>query len=99
MVNCLHLDWRSLPVNLTGGQRSASQPRPLFFIVTPQGVSLSTDSLVASTAHLAEKVSVKKACIGEHCSIGERSKIINCVIMDHVHIGDGYVGVGVGVGM
>ncbi len=56
-----------------------------------QSVSVSPDSLVASTAQLAEKVSVKKACIGEHCSIGERSKVINCVIMDHVNIGEGYV--------
>ncbi len=56
-----------------------------------QGVSVSPDSQVASSAQLAEKVSVKKACIGEHCSIGERSKVINCVIMDHVNIGEGCV--------
>ena len=56
-----------------------------------QGVSISPDSLVAPTAQLGEKVSVKKACVGEHCTIGERSKVINCVIMDHVHIGEGCV--------
>ena len=54
-----------------------------------QSVSISPDSLVAPTAQLGEKVSVKKACIGDHCTVGERSKVINCVIMDHVHIGEG----------
>lgn len=52
-------------------------------------MGISPDSLVASTVQLGEKVSVKKACVGEHCSIGDRSKVINCVIMDHVHIGEG----------
>ena len=52
-------------------------------------MSISPDSLVAATVQVGEKVSVKKACVGGHCSIGDRSKVINCVIMDHVHIGEG----------
>ena len=39
---------------------------------------------------VAEKVSIKSSVIGSHCVIGERSKLINCVIMDHVNINDGY---------
>ena len=40
---------------------------------------------------LGDKVSVKKSCIGQHCSIGDKSKIINSILMDHVNIGEGWV--------
>lgn len=53
-----------------------------------QGVS--GDCLVSTEGVLlGDKVSIKHSCIGQHCTIGEKSKILNCVIMDHVQIGEG----------
>ena len=40
---------------------------------------------------LGERVSIKHSAVGNHCNIGDRSKITNCVLMDHVTIGEGYV--------
>ena len=50
---------------------------------------MSSDSLTDVGVQLGDKVSVKKSCIGQHCSIGEKSKIMNSVLMDHVHVGEG----------
>ena len=47
------------------------------------------DSLVGSSVQLAERASVKRSTIGHHCSIGDKSKIINCVLMDYVTVGEG----------
>ena len=41
---------------------------------------------------LGEKVSVKHSCVGKYCLIGDKTKILNCIIMDHVQIGEGYIG-------
>ena len=38
---------------------------------------------------LGEKVSIKHSCLGQHCHIGDKTRIVNCIIMDHVHIGEG----------
>ena len=52
---------------------------------------VSSDSLTDVGVQLGDKVSVKKSCIGQHCSVGDKSKIINSILMDHVNIGEGYV--------
>ena len=52
---------------------------------------MSSDSLTDVGVQLGDKVSVKKSCIGQHCSIGDKSKIINSILMDHVNIGEGWV--------
>lgn len=52
-----------------------------------QGVS--PDSLIDVGVQIGEKVNVKKSCIGQHCLIGEKSKLINCILMDHVTVAEG----------
>ena len=53
---------------------------------------MSSDCLVSSEGVLlGDKVSIKRSCIGQHCSVGDKTKILNCVIMDHVQIGEGLV--------
>lgn len=50
------------------------------------------DCLVSSEGVvLGEKVSIKHSCVGKHCTIGDKTKILNCTIMDHVQIGEGWV--------
>lgn len=34
-------------------------------------------------------MSVKRSAVGKHCHIGDRSKVNNSVMMDHVTIGEG----------
>lgn len=60
-------------------------PFPLLFNL--QGVS--SDCLVGGGVQLSDKTSVKRSCIGEHCFIGDKSKVINCILMDHVQVGEG----------
>ena len=38
-----------------------------------------------------EKTTIKSSVIGDQTIIGERTKITNCVIMDHVTIESGFV--------
>lgn len=53
-----------------------------------QGVS--GDCWIASVGVLlGDKISIKHSCIGQHCSIGDKTKIVNCTVMDHVQIGEG----------
>lgn len=40
---------------------------------------------------MGERSNVKKSVVGRHCVIGRNVKILGCVIMDFVTIGDGYV--------
>jgi translation initiation factor eIF-2B subunit gamma len=40
---------------------------------------------------LGDKVSIKHSCIGKYCIIGDKTKLLNCIIMDHVQIGEGCV--------
>jgi ADP-glucose pyrophosphorylase len=51
------------------------------------------DSLVDASATVGEKSVIKGSVIGEQTTIGERTKLFNCVIMDHVTIESGYVNV------
>lgn len=53
--------------------------------------SVSSDCVLGEGVQLGERVSVKHSAVGRHCHIGDRSKIINTVIMDHVSIGEGSV--------
>ena len=54
--------------------------------------NVSGDCLLAAEGvTLGEKISVKHSCIGQHCTIGDKTKILNCIIMDHVQIGEGWV--------
>ncbi len=54
-----------------------------------KGITVSSDSVVSNSTVLTDKVSIKKTCIGDHCTVGEKSKVINCILMDHVQIGEG----------
>ena len=54
-------------------------------------IQIGTESLVGEGVTLGEKVSIKWSVIGSHCKIGERAKVTNCVIMDHVVIENGLV--------
>lgn len=49
------------------------------------------DSLVGNSVQLAERASVKRSTIGHHCCIGDKSKIINSILMDYVTVGEGLV--------
>lgn len=37
---------------------------------------------------LGERVSVKHSAVGNHSNIGDKSKISNSVLMDHVSVGE-----------
>lgn len=53
--------------------------------------AVSGDCVVSSEGVLlGDKISIKHSCIGQHCSVGDKTKLLNCVIMDHVQIGEGY---------
>ena len=40
---------------------------------------------------IGERVSVKRSVIGRHCTVGDKVKVANSIIMDHVSILEGYV--------
>ena len=47
--------------------------------------------MLGSDLKLRGGVSIKNSVIGCHCSIGDKSSITNCVIMNNVTIGNKYV--------
>lgn len=52
-----------------------------------QGVS--SDCSLGEGVQLGERVSVKHSAVGNHCHLGDKSKVTNSVMMDHVSIGEG----------
>jgi len=54
-------------------------------------VQANIDCLVGDGVTFGEKSSVKSSVIGDQSIIGDRTKLLNCVIMDHVSIEPGYV--------
>lgn len=52
---------------------------------------VGSDSLVGDGSTVAERVSVKHSVIGRHCTIGDKCRITNCVIMNYVTIKEGFV--------
>lgn len=50
------------------------------------------EQLMASDGlEMGDKVTIKQSSIGKKCSVGAKSKVNNCVLMDNVRIGEGYV--------
>ena len=45
--------------------------------------------MLAEGVVIGEKTSVKRSVIGKHCTIGDKVKITNSVIMDYVSILEG----------
>lgn len=43
------------------------------------------------SVQVSDKASVKRSCIGQHCVIGDKCKIIGSVLMDYVTVGEGWV--------
>jgi len=50
---------------------------------------ISSDSVVAPSARIGEKTSIKKSIIGPHCVIGKNVKLSGCTLMGHVEVQDG----------
>ena len=44
--------------------------------------------MVGEGVVLGEKVSVKHSSVGHHCTIADRSKITNTILMNHVTVGE-----------
>ena len=43
----------------------------------------------ADGVELGGRAVVKNSIVGCHCYIGDRTKVFNCIVMDHVRIGEG----------
>ncbi len=53
------------------------------------GFQKKESSVVGEGTEVANKnITFKQCSIGAHCVIGQNAKLNNCVIMDHVTIGD-----------
>ena len=59
------------------------------FSTQVKGYQKKENSTVSEGLELGEKSVYKQTSIGKKCSIGARSKLNNCVVMDNVKIGDG----------
>ena len=57
------------------------------FSVLCQGIG--GDSLVGSSVQVAEKASIKRSTVGHHCTIGDKTRVINSILMDYVTLGEG----------
>ena len=51
---------------------------------------VGSDCLVADSAHLSDKCTIKTSIIGKNCIIEDRVRITSCIIMDNVTIKEGY---------
>lgn len=49
---------------------------------------VTLDSMVGQYVSMKDKVSVKHSMVNSHSLIGEKSRILLSVVMDHVKIGD-----------
>lgn len=52
-------------------------------------LQIGADCLVGESSHLSDKCSVKHSVIGQSCTIGEKVRITNCILMDNVTIREG----------
>ncbi|KAF8332744.1 uncharacterized protein EI90DRAFT_3054241 [Cantharellus anzutake] len=50
---------------------------------------ISSDSLVASSARIGTKTSIKKSVVGPHCVIGKNVKLSGCTLIGYVEVKDG----------
>lgn len=55
----------------------------------PHQGQISSDSVVASSARIGEKASVKKSIVGPHCIIGKNVRLSGCTLMGYVEVKDG----------
>jgi NDP-sugar pyrophosphorylase family protein len=58
--------------------------------IVDQKTQVGNDSMVGQGTTIAERCSVKKTVIGQHCKIGQNVKLANSIIMDYVTIEDKY---------
>ena len=70
----------------TKGRGTVSPTHLIIFILLCKQVTL--DSLVGQYVSLKDKVSVKHSMVHSHSTIGEKTRLLLSVVMDHVKIGD-----------
>lgn len=54
-------------------------------------IQVTPDCVIAEGTDLGKKTNIKRTIIGKNCRIDEKCKIIDCVILDHVQIKEGFV--------
>ncbi len=68
---------------------ASGHPRNPAIPSQPHQGQISSDSVVAPSARIGEKTSIKKSIIGPHCVIGKNVKLSGCTLMGHVEVQDG----------
>jgi len=68
---------------------TSGQPRNLATLSQPHQGQISSDSVVASSARIGERASIKKSIVGPHCVIGKNVKLSGCTLMGYVEVKDG----------
>ena len=68
---------------------ASGQPKSPAMSMQPHQGQISSDSVVASSARIGEKASVKKSIVGPHCIIGKNVRLSGCTLMGYVEVKDG----------
>ena len=66
----------------SAGASQASQPKGR------KAFNIGKDCIVGLGVQIGPKTNIKKSTIGKYCKIGEKCRISNCILMDHVIIED-----------
>lgn len=87
-LSCIRVN--SLVTYCEGNRMMAKRlaPKQGYPKLAAQGSQICSETLLGSDLELKDGVSVKSSVIGCHCSIGHKSNIANCVIMNNVTINE-----------